>query len=169
MTDNPNLAKMSDAEYRENVAKQKREGSQNLNPQISEAGQAALDRAARNGTPMMGVDVSDADGVAAYRARVASGAAANSNAAYIDTLTGINNRNSALLALGWITGVSFVLGLILVIAGAANMNVQASIFSGATSDPGLPWLIIGGGLLNLGTVCVLALLIVHAVRWRESD
>lgn len=116
MTDNPNLAKMSDAEYSEYVAAQKRSASQD--------------------TARVGALVPD--------------------------------RNNALLALQWITGISFVLGLILVIAGAANMNVQVSIFSSATSDPGLPWLIIGGGLLNLGTVCVLALLIVHAVRWRAE-
>ncbi len=135
----PNLAKMTDVEYREHVARQKETspstaGVASPSPEAAQPAQQTGQRQATSGE--------------------------------IRRLElGLDSRNGAWVALITITIFAAVAGVIMLIAGGANMHVE-SFLSNTPTDPGLPWMIVGGALLNTAFLTGMLMLVVVAVRWR---
>jgi len=82
-------------------------------------------------------------------------------------------RNSAMIALWIIGGVGALVGIILLIVGAvmnANVNPYAAAFGMAENPiPGLPAMICGGALLNVGILALIGGLVATAARWQPED
>lgn len=100
------------------------------------------------------------------RAQQLSDAAAAQDSAYVPYA--LDTRNWARESLIWISLTAAVIGLIALFAGAANLSVVDDL-TGNTSAPGLPWVFIGAGLLNVGILGGFCLLVVAAVRWKASE
>jgi hypothetical protein len=131
----PNFAKMSDAEYREHTAAQKRSSSTNLGSATSSASQTSMQSATK------------------YSLRE----------------LGLEGRNTAWAVLTFVLIVAALSGIVMLISGASGLNVQSDLPGVPTTNPGLPWLIVGGGLLNLAVLTGISMLVVAAVRWKAHE